>query len=168
MQLAIRYTKFLLLPSLVLAAGLLLLNWMEYRLVLIENKVELYAGLIALLFLLLGYQLAAHLKAKSVENSSTLIEEENESTEAIDSALLFNRPGVEVKASTIVIPEGLSTREMEVLQLMAKGLSNQEISERLFISLSTVKTHCSSIYLKLDVKRRTGAVERARVLGLLA
>jgi LuxR family maltose regulon positive regulatory protein len=63
--------------------------------------------------------------------------------------------------------EPLSPREMEVLALIAQGLSNREIGERLFIALSTVKGHNRSIYGKLQVRRRTEAVARARELGLL-
>jgi LuxR family maltose regulon positive regulatory protein len=63
--------------------------------------------------------------------------------------------------------EPLSHRELEVLQLMAQGLSNQEISERFFLALSTVKGHNRNIFGKLQVQRRTEAVARARELGLL-
>ncbi|MCP1309268.1 LuxR C-terminal-related transcriptional regulator [Paenibacillus tyrfis] len=63
--------------------------------------------------------------------------------------------------------EPLSTRELEILQLIAQGLSNHEISGRLFLALSTVKGHNRSIFDKLQVKRRTEAVARARDLGLL-
>jgi LuxR family maltose regulon positive regulatory protein len=63
--------------------------------------------------------------------------------------------------------EPLTQREMEVLQLIAEGLSNQEISERLFLALSTIKGHTRIIFDKLQVQRRTEAVARARELGLL-
>ena len=63
--------------------------------------------------------------------------------------------------------EPLSERELEVLRLVAQGLSNREISERLFLALSTVKGHNQNIFGKLDVQRRTEAVARARELGLL-
>ena len=63
--------------------------------------------------------------------------------------------------------EPLSPRELEVLQLMAQGLSNHEISERLFLALDTVKGHNRKIFDKLQVQRRTEAVARARALGLL-
>jgi ATP/maltotriose-dependent transcriptional regulator MalT len=62
---------------------------------------------------------------------------------------------------------GLSSREMEVLELIAQGFSNQEIADRLFLSLPTVKTHSSNLFLKLDVKRRTQAIEKARQLRLI-
>ncbi|WP_145191829.1 LuxR C-terminal-related transcriptional regulator [Pseudomonas sp. URMO17WK12:I11] len=63
--------------------------------------------------------------------------------------------------------DGLSARELAVLELIAQGCSNQQISERLFISLHTVKTHASHINSKLGVERRTQAVARAQALGLL-
>lgn len=74
---------------------------------------------------------------------------------------------VEVSAPTSVDTQkinelGISERELEVLQLISEGLSNQEIGERLFISESTIKTHVSSLFVKLDVKRRTQAVTRAK------
>jgi LuxR family maltose regulon positive regulatory protein len=61
----------------------------------------------------------------------------------------------------------LSERELEVLQLIAQGLSNQEVSERLFLALDTVKGHNRKIFSKLQVQRRTEAVARARELGLI-
>jgi LuxR family maltose regulon positive regulatory protein len=63
--------------------------------------------------------------------------------------------------------EQLSRRELEVLRLVAQGLSNHEISERLFLALSTVKGHNLKIFEKLQVQRRTEAIVRARELGLL-
>jgi LuxR family maltose regulon positive regulatory protein len=63
--------------------------------------------------------------------------------------------------------EPLSPRELEVLQLIAQGLSNQEIADRLFLALSTVKGYTRTAFDKLQVERRTEAVARARELGLL-
>jgi ATP/maltotriose-dependent transcriptional regulator MalT len=74
---------------------------------------------------------------------------------------------VEVPAKVAIDHEriqnlGISQRELEVLTLISDGLSNQEIGERLFISESTIKTHVSNLFVKLDVKRRTQAVTRAK------
>ena len=66
-----------------------------------------------------------------------------------------------------LLTEPLSRRELEVLRLLAEGLSNQEIGERLFLALDTVKGHNRRIFEKLEVKRRTEAVARGRELGLL-
>jgi LuxR family maltose regulon positive regulatory protein len=74
-------------------------------------------------------------------------------------------PASRLPAQPLIEP--LSLRELEVLQLMAQGHSNQEISERLFLALSTVKGHNRRIFDKLQVQRRTEAVARARELGLL-
>lgn len=63
---------------------------------------------------------------------------------------------------------GISQRELEVLRLISQGLSNQEIGERLFISESTIKTHVSNLFVKLDVKRRTQAVTRAKEWRIIA
>jgi LuxR family maltose regulon positive regulatory protein len=63
--------------------------------------------------------------------------------------------------------EALSGRELDILKLVAKGLSNQEISQRLFLALSTVKGHNRVLFGKLHVQNRTEAVARARELGLL-
>ena len=63
---------------------------------------------------------------------------------------------------------GISKREWEVLALMSEGLSNQEIAERLFVSLNTIKTHSSNLFEKLEVKRRTQAIEKGKRLGILA
>ena len=65
------------------------------------------------------------------------------------------------------LPISLSAREMEVLALIAEGKSNQEISAELYLALNTVKRHAYNIYTKLEVKKRTHAVSRARQLGLI-
>ena len=62
---------------------------------------------------------------------------------------------------------GISKRELDVLNLMAGGLSNEEIAKKLFVSLNTVKTHSSNIFVKLDVKRRTQATEKAKRLNII-
>jgi LuxR family maltose regulon positive regulatory protein len=66
-----------------------------------------------------------------------------------------------------ILPETLSQRELEVLQLVAEGLTNQQIATRLVISIRTVKKHIENIHGKLGVKNRTQATTRARSLGLL-
>ena len=75
------------------------------------------------------------------------------------------RPPKDLPPSSLIEP--LSAREIEVLQLIAEGLSNREIAQRLVIALSTVKVHTRNIYGKLGVKSRTQAVARARALGVL-
>lgn len=86
---------------------------------------------------------------------------EAEKQECVGDSSLFT------PASSQPLVEPLSERELEVLRLVSQGLSNREIGERLFVALSTVKGHNRNIFAKLQVRRRTEAVARARELGLL-
>lgn len=86
--------------------------------------------------------------------------------EALQQHLPRTVPALSQEEQTVLV-DALSTRELGVLQLIAQGCSNQEISEQLFISLHTVKTHARHINSKLGVERRTQAVARAKTLGLL-
>jgi ATP/maltotriose-dependent transcriptional regulator MalT len=72
-----------------------------------------------------------------------------------------------VRNSRVVETLGISPRELEVLDLLAAGRSNKEIARRLDVSPNTVKTHLANLYEKLEVKRRTEAILRARELGMI-
>ena len=142
--------KETILYGLALALLLFLLKWLELRFVIIDHAFEIYIGAIAAIFTALGIWLAIKLtKPKTV-----VVEKE-----------------VYIKDFTLNENElnklRLSKRELEVLQLMAEGLSNQEIAERLFVSLNTIKTHSSKVLEKLDVERRTQAVEKAKRLSII-
>ena len=144
-----------------LAALVLLLRWMEYKFILISYSLEVYITLIALLFTGLGTWLALKLvKPKTETRIETVIIEKEVFKTHPNGEFVFNEDEKQKL--------GLSNREMEVLQLMAEGYSNQEIAEKLFVSLNTIKTHSSKVFEKLDVKRRTQAVEKAKRLQLLA
>jgi two-component system, NarL family, response regulator LiaR len=140
----------------VLAILLFLLKWIEYRFLLITHMFEIYVGLIALIFTLLGVWLARKIFDEKVK--TVLVEKEV----IVHQGPEFQRDEKELDKI------GLSLREVEVLELMAQGYSNQEIAEKLFVTLSTVKTHGSNILEKLDVKRRTQAVDKAKKLRLIA
>jgi DNA-binding CsgD family transcriptional regulator len=139
--------KATLLYGTALALLLLAMRWAEYRFVVISNTQDLYTGFIALLFM--GVGIWATLKLVKPKKETIIIERE-----VAAPVTLSNN-------------HDLSKRELEVLQLMAAGHSNAEIAEQLFVSLNTVKTHSSKIYEKLDVKRRTQAVEKAKQLTII-
>ena len=138
-----------------LAFLLFFLKWIELRFIIINHILEIYIGLIALLFTGLGIWLALKLTKPKVETRIIEKEIRAKNTDFIVNEEVMNELGI-------------SKRELEVLQLMAEGLSNQEIAERLFVSLNTIKTHTSNLFEKLDVKRRTQAVEKAKRLNLIA
>ena len=89
---------------------------------------------------------------------------------ALSDGTLAQRPhenGLQAHPSQLANGEPLSARELEVLHLIAAGLSNQEITERLVIAMSTLKTHINHLYAKLAVRSRTQAIVQARALKLL-
>ncbi len=102
---------------------------------------------------------------------ATLREQERKRgpTPYLDRVLAAFAPqtGADHRAAQYALPDPLSTREQEVLHLLASGASNQEIAERLVITLDTVKRHMSNILSKLGASNRTQAVTRARSLGML-
>ncbi len=125
----------------------------EYRYMLRDLSTEFYVTLVALLFTSVGIWVGLKLRGEK----APLIEKVP--TDEIESEKL--------KAEQLA-ETGISQREYEVLQLMAEGHTNQEIADQLFISLNTVKTHSSNLFAKLDVKRRTQAVQKAKELALLS
>jgi DNA-binding CsgD family transcriptional regulator len=145
--------RHIILYGLSLALLLLLLKWLEWRFIVMDRAIEIYSGAIAVVFTGLGIWLA--LKLARPKWKTVVVEKE----------VYVTREGsIDEKESARL---GLSPRELEVLQLMADGLSNQEIAARLFVSLNTIKTHTGNIFVKLDVRRRTQAVEQARKLNLI-
>ena len=146
--------KAIIVTALGLALLLFLLRWLEYRFLIVKSAQEIYSGAIALVFLGLGIWLTL----KLVNRKTVVIEKEV----LIHSIKEFTRNEESVTAL------GLSKRELEVLELMAEGLSNIEIGNRLFLSLNTVKTHAANLFEKLEVKRRTQAVEAGRRLGIIS
>lgn len=143
-----------------LAILLFLLKWLELRFILFSHSMEIYIGSIALLFTGLGIWLALKLMTPKVQVKivEQIIEKPVPQQESPE--------GFELNEA-LQQKLGLSKRELEVLQLMATGLSNQEIAGQLFVSLNTIKTHTSNVFEKLEVKRRTQAVEKAKRLSLI-
>jgi len=138
-----------------LALLLLVLKWIEFRFLIINHRVELYSGLIAIFFTSLGIWLAFKIRGNKTK------------TIVVEKEVLVHATGEFERSAQALEDTGLSNRELEVLELMAKGLSNQEMAEQLFVSLNTIKTHNSKILSKMDVKRRTQAIEKAKRLRLI-
>ena len=147
--------KQTILYGIALAAIIFLIRWFEIRYVLADDQLDAYIGIIALLFTALGIWLAIKLRKPKIE--TVVIEKEIHLTPSTEFVL----------NETEIKRLNLSKRELEVLQLMALGLSNQEIADKLFVSLNTVKTHSAQIFEKMEVKRRTQAVDTGKKLGLI-
>jgi ATP/maltotriose-dependent transcriptional regulator MalT len=136
-----------------MAALIALLKYLEYSYFVRDLSIEIYIAVIAVTFVALGIWVGMRLttpKVKTVVITETVFEKSD-----------FEHDPAKLKTL------GISPREYEVLELIAEGLTNQQIAEKLFVSLSTVKTHSANLFMKLDVSRRTQAVQKAREIGLL-
>jgi len=127
----------------------------EYRFLVVEHSLELYGGLVALVFATLGIWLGLKL-TRSTER--VVVRE-------IPATVVPHVPFVEDPASAERL--GITPRELEILRLIAEGLSTREIAERVYVSENTVKTHASRLFSKLGARRRTQAVQRAKEAGLV-
>ena len=140
-----------------LAGGLLitLLKWTEYRFLVVEHSIEIYGGLTAATFAAFGIWLGLRLTRKQI----VLKEVRVTVPVPVGQPFAVNSKKLEELEIT--------PRELEILELMAKGLSNREIAEKLFVSENTVKTHSSRVFDKLGAKRRTQAVQFGKEFGLI-
>ena len=138
-----------------LIGGILIaaLKWTEYRFLVVEHSIEIYGGLIAATFAVLGIWLGLKLTGRR----QTIVVKE-----------------IPVPTGEHFLPDErkredlhITRRELEILELIAQGLSNREIAKKLFVSENTVKTHSSRVFDKLGARRRTQAVQLGKEFGLL-
>jgi len=127
------------------------LKVVEYRYLVLEHSLEIYGGIVALLFSVLGIWLGL----KLTRTRETVVVREVPVT------------GPFTRNETQLQQLGITPRELEILEAMAGGFSNREIAERLFVSENTVKTHAARLFDKLSARRRTQAVQRAKEAGLI-
>ena len=134
--------RTILIYGAILAAGTFVLEWLEFRLLVRTHAVEAYVVLVAAAFMGLGVWLGAKLFRR--EPAAPFV------------------PNTRAQETL-----GISGRELEVLELLAAGRSNKEIARRLDVSPNTVKTHVTKLFAKLEARRRTEAILRARELGMI-
>jgi DNA-binding CsgD family transcriptional regulator len=137
----------------------------EYRFLVVEHSVEIYGALIAAAFAALGIWLGVSLTGRPV------VVKEVEVKVPVEVPVEVRVPapaGPFTPDAARIDALGITPRELEVLQLIAEGLSNKEMADRLFVSENTVKTHTSRVFDKLGASRRTQAVQLAKTQGLLA
>jgi two-component system, NarL family, response regulator LiaR len=146
-----------------LVGGLLIvtLQYTEYRFIVIQHSVELYGALVAILFATFGIWLGLRITRRRETIRETVVVRE--------VLVPAEAPTPEPFAPNTVRQQtlGITARELEILNLIARGLSNREIATQLFVSENTVKTHCARAFDKLGAARRTQAVQRGKELGLL-
>jgi DNA-binding NarL/FixJ family response regulator len=130
-----------------MAALLGLLKLVEYRYMARDIPLEFYIGAVAVLFTGLGIWAGLRLTRPKIVK--------------VEVGGPFQRDDAALKKL------GISKREFEVLELIAAGLSNQDIADRLYVSTSTVKTHVSNVLAKLNANRRTEAIAKAKEMRII-
>jgi len=129
------------------------LKLIEYRWLVVEHSLEIYGGLVAAVFASIGIWLGH----KLTRRTETVVVRE----------VVVEAPADFVRDQCKVESLGITPRELEILELIAAGLSNKEIAARVYVSENTVKTHSSRVFDKLGAQRRTQAVQRGRELRLI-
>lgn len=154
-RLAIKKTRlwYVVLYGVCMAAFILLLKFLQYRFLIADTGVEIYIGLVAVLFTALGVWVA-----RQLTNRRSTVVEKTVYAQSVPSGVIN-----EVALKDL----NLTEREYEVLTLIAQGYSNAVIAEELYLSVSTVKTHVSNLLSKLQVQNRTQAAGKAKSLGLV-
>ena len=143
--------KYMCFYGLILAVLIFVLKWLQWKFLIVDHALDIYLGLLALFFTALGVWVATQLIKPN--NKTIIIEKEVAANFSINQHELAKL--------------NLSLREYEVLQSLARGYSNADIANQLFLSLSTVKTHVSNLYAKMEVKSRTQALEKAKRLKII-
>lgn len=148
--------RHILLYGVVGGLAITVLQLIQYKWLILAHSAEVYAALVGVLFVTLGIWLGRRLTRPAERVVETVRE------------VLVEVPATSaVRDEAQIAVLGLTPRELEILTLIAAGLSNREIAERAFVSENTVKTHSSRVFDKLGVQRRTQAAQRARELGLV-
>jgi len=140
----------------VLIVGLKLI---EYRWLVVEHSIEIYGGLVAAIFAAIGIWLGLKLSRPKETVRETVVVREVE--------VMVPAPVDFVRDERKVESLGLTPRELEMLELIASGLSNKEIAQRVNVSENTVKTHANRVFSKIGARRRTQAVQLGKEMRLI-
>jgi two-component system, NarL family, response regulator LiaR len=146
--------RHVILYSTAMAVLVFALKWLQWKYLITDNSYDIYIGLIALFFTFLGVWVANQMVVPKVK--TIVVEKE---------VYIFQTEAFSVNEEELS-KLNLTNREYEVLKLLAQGHSNTEIAESLFLSLSTIKTHVSNLFVKMDVKSRAQAIEKAKRLKI--
>lgn len=147
--------RHVVLYGLILAILVFALKWLQWKFFIVDNAIEIYIGLVAVFFTILGVWIATQLVKPKIQ------------TVVVEKEVPAIRPDGSPVNDTELKKLNLSGREYEVLQLLAKGYSNADIAGALYLSVSTVKTHVSNLYVKMGVKSRVQALTKAKHLKII-
>lgn len=150
-----RELRHILLYGLILAALIFGLKWLQWNFLILDNAIDIYIGLIAVIFTVLGVWIAS----QSIKPKTETVVVEKQVFVPRTKTFTLNEEALRALA--------LTNREFEILQLIAKGHSNSKIADQLFLSLSTIKTHVSNLFAKMNVTSRYQAITKAKELEIV-
>ena len=147
--------KHIMLYGLSLAALVFGLKWLQWNFLIVGNAIDLYIGLIAIIFTMLGIWIASQLIKPKTQ------------TVFVEKQIIIHQPKKFILNQTALKRLSLTNREFQILKLIVLGYSNADIANQLFLSLSTIKTHVSNLYVKMNVKNRFQAIAKAKRMEIV-
>jgi DNA-binding CsgD family transcriptional regulator len=148
--------KKFIIYGVILAVATIALQLLQYKMVIVNHSLELYGVALALIFTIVGI-----IAGRKLTRPKHII------VEKVVTVPVAGKTQDFILDEQLLKKWNISKREYEILELMSQGYSNQQIADKAFISISTVKTHTSNLFMKLDVSRRTQAMLKARELQLI-
>jgi DNA-binding CsgD family transcriptional regulator len=131
------------------------LKWLQWKFLIVDNSLDIYVGAIAIFFTILGVWVATQLTKPKIH------------TVVVEKEVFIPLPEEFTINEAELKKLNLTNREHEVLTLLAQGHSNADIAKNLYLSLSTIKTHVSNLYVKMGVKSRAQAIDKAKRLRVV-
>lgn len=147
--------RHIMLYGLSLATLVFGLKWLQWNFLIVDNAIDLYIGLIAIIFTMLGMWIASQLIKPKTQ------------TVFVEKQIIIHQPKKFVLNQTALNRLNLTNREFQILKLIVLGYSNADIADQLFLSLSTIKTHVSNLYVKMNVKNRFQAITKAKRMEIV-
>jgi len=145
----------IMLYGLAMATLIFGLKWIQWKFLILDNAIDIYVGMIAIFFTMLGMWVASQLIKPKTQ------------TVFVEKPILITQPKKFVLNQAELKRLNLTHREYEILKLIVQGHSNADIANQLFLSLSTIKTHVSNLYSKMDVKNRFQAIAMAKRIEIV-
>lgn len=147
--------KHIMLYGFATASLIFGLKWLQWNFLIMENAIDIYIGLIAIIFTMLGAWIASQLIKPKTQ------------TVFVEKQIIINQPKEFILNQTGLKKLNLTNREYQILKLIVQGYSNSDIADTLFLSLSTIKTHVSNLYTKMNVKSRFQAITVAKKMKIV-
>ena len=147
--------RHIILYGLATASLIFGLKWLQWNFLIMENAIDIYIGLLAIIFTMLGAWIATQLIKPKIQ------------TVFLEKHIMIYKPREFILNQAGLKRLNLTNREYQILKLIVQGYSNSGIAEKLFLSLSTIKTHVSNLYTKINVKSRFQAIAVAKKMKIV-